>query len=80
MAENGVQSGWMTLAEAATFLNYSENYLRILVREGQIKAYKQRGQWRFKREDLDSLFEGNVPAQLDALGGVRTKDVTNDAE
>jgi len=50
----------MKLRQAAVYLNYSPNQLRILVQEGQIPYLPGRGQngaWRFDLRDLDAFIE-----------------------
>lgn len=53
-----VQSGWLTAAEAASYLKVKPRSLLLWVRQGKIKAYALSGTkrrvWRFRREDLDA--------------------------
>lgn len=46
----------MDIAEAATYLNIKKGTLYRLAKNGQVPGTKIGGQWRFKRDRLDKLF------------------------
>lgn len=43
----------LTLPEVAVLLKVAEKTVYTMARKGQIPAFKVRGQWRFKRVDID---------------------------
>ena len=43
----------LTLPEVAVLLKIAEKTVYTMARGGHIPAFKVRGQWRFKREDID---------------------------
>ena len=43
----------LTLPEVAVLLKVAEKTVYTMARSGQIPAFKVRGQWRFKRDDID---------------------------
>ena len=49
----------MDIAEAAIYLNIKKGTLYRLAKNGQVPGTKIGGQWRFKRERLDQLFNGS---------------------
>lgn len=42
-----------TIEEVADILKVSAGTVRKLIDSGELKAFKVRGQWRIKKEDLD---------------------------
>lgn len=50
-------SPWRTKAQAAAYLGVSQSWLMQKVREGDLRAYYEGIQVRFKVEDLDKLFQ-----------------------
>lgn len=47
----------MTVKELAEYLHISQQTLLIKVRKGEIPSYKIGWQWRFKREEIDTVFK-----------------------
>jgi excisionase family DNA binding protein len=43
----------LTLPEVAVLLKVAEKTVYTMARKGQIPAFKVRGQWRFKLDDID---------------------------
>lgn len=43
----------LTLPEVAVLLKVAEKTVYTVARKGQIPAFKVRGQWRFKHDDID---------------------------
>ena len=48
---------YLTVAEAAKLLRWSENYVRMQIRAGKLPATKLGGQWRLDRDALLELLE-----------------------
>ena len=44
----------LTLAEAASILKISKRTLHRMIQHRQIPAFKVGGQWRFRREDIET--------------------------
>jgi len=59
---------FLTLLEVAKLLKVAEKTVYTMTQQGDLPAFKVRGQWRFKRKDLDQWIE----RQKDASGR-RTK-------
>ena len=47
----------LTLAEVALLLKVAEKTIYTMAQRGEVPAFKVRGQWRFKRDDLDRWIE-----------------------
>ncbi len=47
----------LTVDEVAAELRVSAQTVRKLIEEGQLRAFKVRGQWRIRRADLDRYIE-----------------------
>jgi excisionase family DNA binding protein len=47
----------LTLLEVAHLLKVAEKTVYTMVQRGEIPAFKVRGQWRFKRDDLHQWIE-----------------------
>jgi len=47
----------LTLAEVALLLKVAEKTVYTMAQGGEVPAFKVRGQWRFKRDDLDHWIE-----------------------
>jgi excisionase family DNA binding protein len=47
----------LTLPEVAQLLKVAGKTIYTMAQHGEIPAFKVRGQWRFKREDLDAWIE-----------------------
>ena len=50
----------LTAPEAAAYLKTSPDTVRRLAREGWLPAIKLRHTWRFRRKDIEELFEERV--------------------
>jgi excisionase family DNA binding protein len=59
----------LTLPDVARLLKVADKTVYTMAQEAQIPAFKVRGQWRFKRADLDRWIE----RQKAASRGVATK-------
>lgn len=47
----------LTIPEVAKLLKIAEKTVYTMVQKAQLPAFKVRGQWRFKRVDLDEWIE-----------------------
>jgi excisionase family DNA binding protein len=47
----------LTLPEVAHLLKVAEKTVYTMAQKAELPAFKVRGQWRFKREDLDAWIE-----------------------
>jgi excisionase family DNA binding protein len=47
----------LTLSEVAQLLKVAEKTVYTMAQKGELPAFKVRGQWRFKRADLDLWIE-----------------------
>jgi excisionase family DNA binding protein len=52
----------LTLPEVAALLKVAEKTVYTMAQRGQLPAFKVRGQWRFKRFDLDQWIEDQKAA------------------
>lgn len=59
----------LTLPEVAQLLKVAEKTVYTMAQKGELPAFKVRGQWRFKRADLDQWIEQQKVASRDADGG-----------
>jgi excisionase family DNA binding protein len=48
---------FLTLVEEVLLLKVAENTVHTMVPPGEVPTFKVRGQWRFKRDDLDHWIE-----------------------
>jgi len=62
----------MNLGEASRYLRIKPRTLYSLAARGEVPAAKIGGQWRFRRSQLDGLFEESRPSMPLTSGG-RTK-------
>ncbi len=53
----------LTLPEVAQLLKVAEKTVYTMTQRGEIPAFKVRGQWRFKRADLDQWIESQKTVQ-----------------
>lgn len=53
----------LTLPEVAQLLKVAGKTIYTMAQRGEIPAFKVRGQWRFKRADLDQWIERQKTAQ-----------------
>lgn len=47
----------LTLPEVAVLLKVAEKTVYTMAQKGQIPAFKVRGQWRFKHDDIDAWID-----------------------
>ena len=58
----------LTLPEVAALLKVAEKTVYTMAQKAQLPAFKVRGQWRFKRDDLERWIE-QQKAALRTEGG-----------
>jgi len=60
----------ITLPNVARLLKVAEKTVYTMAQKGELPAFKVRGQWRFKRADLDQWIEQqkDVPARVHGSG------------
>ena len=63
----------LTLPEVAVLLKVAEKTVYTMAQRGQIPAFKVRGQWRFKRDDIERWIDEQKAAVKGNLG----KDAPN---
>jgi excisionase family DNA binding protein len=52
----------LTIPEVASLLKVAEKTVYTMAQKAQLPAFKVRGQWRFKRVDLDAWIEAQKAA------------------
>jgi excisionase family DNA binding protein len=74
----GLQSGWLTAAEAAAYLKVKTRSLLLWVRQGKMPAYALSGSarrvWRFRKEDLDSSLLSRAVVSSPQSSSVRSPE------
>ena len=55
----------LTLPEVAALLKVAEKTVFTMAQKGQIPAFKVRGQWRFKHDDIDLWIDEQKAALKD---------------
>ena len=63
----------LTLPEVAVLLKVAEKTVYTMAQTGQIPAFKVRGQWRFKHDDIDRW----IDEQKAVVRGNAAKDSPN---
>ena len=63
----------LTLPEVAVLLKVAEKTVYTMAQTGQIPAFKVRGQWRFKHDDIDRW----IDEQKGGVKGHAAKDSPN---
>ncbi|WNG48865.1 helix-turn-helix domain-containing protein [Archangium minus] len=58
----------LTVQEVAALSKVADKTVYTMAQKGEIPAFKVRGQWRFKRADLDQWIEQLKGASRDADG------------
>jgi excisionase family DNA binding protein len=58
----------LTLPEVAVLLKVAEKTVYTMARGGQIPAFKVRGQWRFRRDDIDRWIDEQKASVKENLG------------
>jgi len=64
----------LTLPEVAVLLKVAEKTVYTMAQRSQLPAFKVRGQWRFKRSDLEQWIED----QKAAVKGEASKGTAHD--
>ncbi|MBI3184661.1 MAG: helix-turn-helix domain-containing protein [Myxococcales bacterium] len=67
----------LTLPEVAQLLKVAEKTVYTMAQNAEIPAFKVRGQWRFKRTDIDRWIEERKAASRDDEGGSDEKGPTS---
>jgi excisionase family DNA binding protein len=62
----------LTVAEVAQLLKVAEKTVYTMAQNGELPRFKVRGQWRFRRQDLDDWIALQVsgPASASSRAGV----------
>lgn len=58
----------LTLPEVAVLLKVAEKTVYTMAQKGQIPAFKVRGQWRFKNDDIDAWIDDQKAAAKANIG------------
>ncbi len=58
----------LTLPEVAVLLKVAEKTVYTMAQKGQIPAFKVRGQWRFKHDDIDRWIDEQTAAAKASVG------------
>jgi len=53
----------LTVLEVAALLKVADKTVYTMAQKGQIPAFRVRGQWRFRRLDIDAWIEAQTTAQ-----------------
>lgn len=59
----------LTVPEVAQLLKVAEKTVYTMAQKGELPAFKVRGQWRFKRVDIDQWIEQQKAASTRDEGG-----------
>jgi excisionase family DNA binding protein len=59
----------LTIPEVASLLKVAEKTVYTMAQKAQLPGFKVRGQWRFKRVDLDAWIEAQKAATTSKPGG-----------
>lgn len=51
----------MTLEEVATYLKVTTRTIYRMLEESQIPAFKIRGAWRFRKDEIETMTRGETP-------------------
>lgn len=52
----------LTVLEVAALLKVADKTVYTMAQKGEIPAFKVRGQWRFRRLDIDAWIQGQTTA------------------
>lgn len=58
----------LTLPEVAVLLKVAEKTVYTMAQKSQIPAFKVRGQWRFKHDDIDAWIDEQKAATKKNIG------------
>jgi excisionase family DNA binding protein len=64
----GMPDEILTLSEVATLLKVADKTVYTMAQRAEIPAFKVRGQWRFKRQDIDLWIEQQKSTKRDDAG------------
>ncbi len=64
----------LTLPEVAKLLKVAEKTVYTMAQKNELPAFKVRGQWRFKRTDIDAWIEQQKTAAARADEGIDGQD------
>jgi len=53
---------FVTFEEAKKLLAKTDDQLQEMIRNGQVRAFRDAGTWKFRKEDVDALVGGGAPA------------------
>jgi excisionase family DNA binding protein len=53
----------LTVLEVATLLKVADKTVYTMAQQAEIPAFKVRGQWRFRRVDIDAWIQARTTAQ-----------------
>ena len=53
---------FVTFGEAKQLLGKTDDQLQEMIRSGQVRAFRDAGTWKFRKEDVDALAGGAAPA------------------
>jgi len=65
--EQTVEKMWLDYADAERYCSMSRVSLWRRVKSGELPAYRAGRSVRFRREDLDDLFEERAPGETSAI-------------
>jgi excisionase family DNA binding protein len=58
----------LTVPEVAGLLKVAEKTVYTMAQQGEFPAFKVRGQWRFRRTDLDAWIDAQTSGSADEEG------------
>ena len=58
----------LTLPEVAQLLKVAEKTVYTMAQKGELPAFKVRGQWRFRRTDIDAWIQEQTTSRRDDGG------------
>ncbi len=58
----------LTVLEVAALLKVADKTVYTMAQKGEIPAFKVRGQWRFRRTDIDTWIEQQTTSRRDDGG------------
>ena len=58
----------LTVQEVAALLKVADKTVYTMAQKGEIPAFKVRGQWRFRRTDIDTWIEQQTSARREDGG------------
>ena len=58
----------LTVQEVAALLKVADKTVYTMAQKGEIPAFKVRGQWRFRRTDIDTWIEQQTTSRRDDGG------------